>query len=40
MMRMPRAVSGLRESLEVGDGADRGMDLAKVGNIVTVVFER
>ena len=32
-------VGGLGERLEVGDGADRGMDLAEIGDVVTVVLQ-
>ena len=31
-------VGGLGQCLEVGDGADRGMDLAEIGDVVTVVL--
>ena len=32
-------VGGLGECLEVGDGADRGMDLAEIGDVVAVVLQ-
>ncbi len=33
-------VGGLGQRLEVGDRADRGVDLAEVGDVVAVVLER
>ena len=33
-------VGRLGQCLEVGDGADRGMDLAEIGDVVAVVLER
>ena len=32
-------VRGLGQRLEVGDGADRGVDLAKIGDVVAVVLQ-
>ena len=32
-------VGGLGQRLEVGDGADRGMDLAEIGDVVAVVLQ-
>ncbi len=32
-------VGGLGQRLEIGDGADRGMDLAEIGDVVAVVLQ-
>ena len=40
MIRIPRALRLTGQRLEVGDGADRRMDLAELGDVVAVILQR
>ena len=39
MIRIPSRMGLAGQRLEVGDGADRGMDLAELGDVVAVILQ-